>query len=73
MSYDDLKIMDGTHYNTFKAVCIAHELYENDNRWNLCPCEAALMQAGAHLQSLFVMTLTHDRAVDPHELWEPVN
>lgn len=42
-NYNDLRSVDGTHHNTFKAASVAGRLYKNNDEWKLCLCEAAAM------------------------------
>ncbi len=45
-------------------------LLENDNEWRQCLQEAAIMQSGAQLRSLFVTLLLFCQPAKPDELWE---
>ncbi len=45
-------------------------LLENDNKWRQYLQEAAIMQSGAQLQSLFVTLLLFCQPTKPDELWE---
>src|SRR5712672_837638 len=68
-SFGDLLIFEGIQYPSFREVCIACGLLENDNEWHQCLEEARDMQIGQQLHHLFV-TILHDCApADPRRLW----
>ena len=68
-SFDDLLTFEGIQYPSFREVCIACGLLENDNEWHQCLEEARDMQIGQQLHHLFV-TILHDCApADPRRLW----
>ncbi|CAI5722376.1 unnamed protein product [Peronospora effusa] len=69
-SYEDLRTYNGLQYETFKAACVARGLYENDEEWEQCLQEAAGMQSGGKLRSLFVTILIHGPPANPRHLWD---
>ena len=69
-SYEDLRSVDGTDHKTFKAACVARELYESDDEWHQCLTEPIVMQTGSQLRSLFITILIHGPPANPSHLWE---
>ncbi len=69
-SFQHLCTINNVECATFKEACIAMGLLENDNEWRQCLQEAAIMQSGAQLQSLFVTLLLFCQPAQPDELWE---
>ncbi len=68
-SFEDLRIVDGCVYETFKVVAIVCGLYDSNDKWDQCLRKASNMQIGAQLRTLFVTILTHYNLIDPHGLW----
>ena len=68
-SFEDLRTVDGHLHDTFKGACVALGLYDTDEEWNECLVEAAIMQTGTQLRSLFVIILIHGCPADPRGLW----
>lgn len=52
-----------------KAACVARGLYENDDEWQQCLREAAIIQSGVQLRLLFVTILIHGSPNNPRHLW----
>ncbi len=69
-SFQHLRTVNNVECATFKEACIAMGLLENDNEWRQCLQEAAIMQSGAQLRSLFVTLLLFCQPAKPDELWE---
>ncbi len=69
-SFQHLRTINNVECATFKEACIAMGLLENDNEWRQCLQEAAIMQSGAQLRSLFVTLLLFCQPAKPDELWE---
>ncbi|CAG8774706.1 10291_t:CDS:2, partial [Cetraspora pellucida] len=58
------------HYYTFKEACSALSLLQNDDKWDFCLLEAAQIQSGAQLRTLFATILLFCNPVYPENLWE---
>jgi hypothetical protein len=69
-SFENMWTMNKRIYDTFKATCVARDLYVIDEEWDQCMTEAAGMQTGVQMCSLFVTILTHGPPADPLQLWE---
>src|SRR5258708_39013586 len=59
ISFQDLRIVDGVVYATFRQACIALGLLEDDGEWHHCLKEAANLQTGWTLHQLFTSILLH--------------
>ena len=68
--WDDLYTFEGIMYNSFREVCIARGLLEDDHEWHQCLQEARHMQTGSQLRHLFVTILCDCSPADPRALWE---
>ena len=68
-SFQDLRTVDGYIHPTFKAACLARGLLEDDAEWIQCLREAADMQTGSQLRSLFATLLLHCHPTTPGDLW----
>ncbi|CAG8727617.1 21811_t:CDS:2, partial [Cetraspora pellucida] len=68
-SFDHLKMINSITYPTFKDACIILDLLENDNEWNRCLEEAAIIRSGAQLRSLFATILVYSTPTNPQNLW----
>jgi hypothetical protein len=68
-SFEDLRTVDGQLHHTFKAACLAQGLLEDDNEWIQCLQEAAHIQTGSQLRSLFATLLLHCHPTTPGDLW----
>ncbi len=68
-SFKHLHTVHGTCYPTFKAVCAALGLLEDDRKWIQCLEEASVMLTGFVLQALFVSMLLNCTITKPDELW----
>lgn len=70
-SFEDLRTVDGVVCPTFQAACLARGLLEDDNEWELCLEEAAVMQTGHQLRQLFATILKENSPLrDPVALWD---
>jgi hypothetical protein len=69
-SFADLRTVNGTTYNTYREACIALGLLQDDNEWIQCLTEAAAMQVGSALRTLFATILLHCHPTSPGELWQ---
>ena len=57
-------------FATFKEVCIARELLEDDHKWRICLEEAIAMQPGIAYHQLLAVILLTDKVAKPHLLWD---
>ena len=69
-SYQDLRTVNGQHYPTFKDACKALGLLEDDTEYIKCLEEAAVMQTGSALCSLFGTMMIHGTPTDTVKLWD---
>jgi hypothetical protein len=69
-SFDSLKTVDGVVLDTFQMACSARGLLENDEEWDQCLTEAALIQTGKQLRQLFVTILLGNSPHDARGLFE---
>ena len=68
-SFDDLKMIDGIVLPTFRDVCLAKGLLQDDGEWNICLAEAAESQSGSQLRYLFTSLLLFSTPAEPERLW----
>lgn len=69
-SFDDLKTVDGTVYNTFKEACVALGYYADDREWINCLREATSYVCDCRkLRDLFAMICHNNDPQDPGKLW----
>src|ERR1700691_2044709 len=68
-SFEDLHTVDGVLWPTFKHACKERGLLQDDKEWIECLNEAADMQTGSQLHTLFATILLHCISTSPHELW----
>jgi hypothetical protein len=59
----------GIRYDSYRQVCIARGLLQDDGEWRLCLSEAAEMQTGTRLRHLFATLLLFCNPSDPSKLW----
>ncbi|KAF7372308.1 ATP-dependent DNA helicase [Mycena venus] len=69
-SHDDLYAYQGIRYESYRQVCLARGLLQDDGEWRLCLAEAAEMQTGTRLRHLFATLLLFCNPSDPSKLWE---
>jgi hypothetical protein len=55
---------------TFKAVCLAHGLLQDDVEWDQCLSEATGMQLPISLRQLFASLLIYNNVTNPGRLWD---
>ena len=70
ISFENLRTVEGILYPSFKEVCDALGLLQNDDEWNQCLKEAGQIQSGAQLRGLFATILLFCEPVRPERLWE---
>ena len=68
-SFEDLRTVDGVLCPTFKHACKERGLLRDDQEWIQCLKEAADMQTGTQLRTLFATILLHGTPTSPDELW----
>jgi hypothetical protein len=68
--FENLHTMDGVLCPTFKDACVARGLWKDDQEWKQCFQEAADMQTGSQLHTLFATILDQCWLAAPHELWD---
>jgi hypothetical protein len=68
-SFQHLHTVNGTVHPTFKQACAALGLLQDDREWVQCLTEAAEMQVGSSLRSLFATILLHCNPTTPGLLW----
>src|SRR5204863_1710589 len=68
-SFEHLQTYDGIIYSTYKGACIARELLESDDEWDICLTEASSFQTGDQLRRLFVTILLYNSPTDPLSLF----
>ncbi|KAF7145290.1 hypothetical protein RHSIM_Rhsim04G0168000 [Rhododendron simsii] len=69
-SYECLRTVNNILHDTFKSVCIARGLLEDDEEWVQCLEEAAIMKTGYQLRRLFCVILTQCSPSQPAVLWD---
>ena len=69
-SFEDLHTVDGVLHPTFKDACKERGLLHDDQEWIQCLKEAADMQTGSQLRTLFATILLHGTPTSPHDLWD---
>jgi PIF1-like helicase len=68
-SFEDLRTVNGQLYDTFQQACQALGMLEDDTEWQAALADAATMQTGSQLRSLFAIILLHCQPTSPGELW----
>ncbi|CAJ0761863.1 8612_t:CDS:2, partial [Entrophospora sp. SA101] len=69
-SFENLRIVNGVLYNTFKEACAILGLLQNGEEWDQCLAKAAQVQTGSQLRNLFATLLLFCDPVRPENLWE---
>ena len=69
-SYQDLRTVGHTVYNTFKEACDALGLLKDDRQWDIAMTENASHAMPSQLRELFVHILSNNTVADPLRLWE---
>jgi hypothetical protein len=69
-SFIDLYFVDGVHYLTYQAACIARGLAKNDQEWFQCFDEVVLFTLGKGLRTLFLTGLHYRLIADPLMVWD---
>jgi hypothetical protein len=69
VSFEALRTVNNIVHDTFKSACIALNLYDSDDEWNVCLEKAVGMQTGAQLRFLFVTILAFGVPSELRMLW----
>ncbi|KAF7334120.1 ATP-dependent DNA helicase [Mycena venus] len=69
-SHEDLYHYQGVRCDTYRQVCLARGILQDDGEWRRCLDEAAEMQTGTRLRHLFVTILLFCNPSEPRALWE---
>jgi len=69
-SYESLKTVDGTVYNSFAEAAIKMNLLQNDQEWERCLEEAVTFQMPRQLRDLFAVICVFGTPQDIPQLWE---
>jgi hypothetical protein len=72
-SFEDLRMVDGRLYPTFREACKTLGLLDDDREWYAAFEESKDFAIGAQLRNLFVVALTSGNVADPAALWEQFN
>ena len=68
-SFNNVKVVNGEQYQTYKAACIAKNLLQNDNMWMECLEEACHRVAPSVCRSLFIFILKECHPANPRALY----
>ncbi|XP_074097646.1 uncharacterized protein LOC141526511 [Cotesia typhae] len=68
-SFEELRTVNGTLYDTFTSACLAAGLIEDDQEWRRTLNEAIIWMMPRQLRCLFVRMLIHCHPLRPEELW----
>jgi len=69
-SFEDLRIVDGILYSTFKEACLARGLLDDTNEWHEALTEASTWAIGVELRSMFCSMPMFSEVSQPCQLWE---
>ena len=69
-SFEDLKIVNGNHNQTFQATCFSLGLLQDDREWEVVLQEASHFQMCPQLRELFVTILQFCTVADPENIFE---
>ncbi|CAG8582983.1 4231_t:CDS:2, partial [Acaulospora morrowiae] len=67
-SFENLRTVNETTYETFKDACNALGLLQDNNEWDECLGEASLIKTGYQLCHLFATILVNCEPLDPEHL-----
>lgn len=67
--YEDLRIINGVLYETFKNACAALGLLDDDGEWDNALSEASIWATGNQLRNMFNEILMFCEIKGPNELW----
>lgn len=69
-SFEELMTVNKKRYGTFKEVCFAYGLLNDDKEWTNAITEARFWALGPQLRDLFVTILLFCDVSKPLQLWE---
>ncbi|XP_044578963.1 uncharacterized protein LOC123261436 [Cotesia glomerata] len=69
-SFEELRTVNGTLYDSFTSTCLAAGLIEDDQEWRRTLNEAIIWMMPRQLRCLFVRILIHCQPLRPEDLWE---
>ena len=69
-SFEELMTVKNITYSTFKEVCFAYGLLNDDKEWTKAISEATLWALGPQLRDLFVTILLFCEVSRPRQLWQ---
>ena len=68
-SFESLRIVDGTLYDSFEAACRAHGIISHESDWVDCFNEAKDMRTGWYLRRLLISALLYGGLADARPIW----
>ncbi len=69
-SFDDLRTVDGTLHETYRAACIAMDLTEDDSHWFETMSEAVLVSHASSIRELFANIVLHCEPSEPRAIFD---
>uniref|UniRef100_A0A182PWS4 ATP-dependent DNA helicase n=1 Tax=Anopheles epiroticus TaxID=199890 RepID=A0A182PWS4_9DIPT len=69
-SYEDLRTVNGTVYETFQQAAIKEGLLQDDSEWDRALEEAATYRMPAQLRHFFALILSSGMPQNPRSLWD---
>ena len=69
-SFQELRIVNGVQYDTYKETCRALGMLKDDELWNLVMEDAAHQKLPMQMRELFVMLMVFCDVNDPSSLFE---
>ena len=69
-SFDDIRTVDEVLHLTYRFVCTALRLLEDDDEWISCFIEIIRFSTNSSLRSLFMIALMHSDLADSCALWK---
>lgn len=69
-SFEDLRSIDGTMYNTFREAADARNLIANDTEWQRCLAEAVTSEMPSELRQLYALICIFNRPKHPYNLYQ---
>ncbi|XP_044588828.1 uncharacterized protein LOC123268010 [Cotesia glomerata] len=69
-SFEELRTVNRTLYDSFTSTCLAAGLIEDDQEWRRTLNEAIIWMMPRQLRCLFVQILIHCQPLRPEDLWE---
>ena len=70
MSFSDLKVLDGQEYETYKEVCLAMGLLEDDSEWFTSMAEVMESGTAHQIRAIFAVILQYGQPTKPKELFD---